>query len=96
MHLLFTGDVKNVMTEKSPIGMKDVKWYTHNATIGFLVAGRSEGKTLVDDITYSHNHYSRSIQNKICESYVMMPAVSVNSSKIVAKVQDLKFSWPCW
>jgi len=43
MHLLFTGDVKNVMTEKSPIGMKDVKWYTHNATIGFLVAGRSEG-----------------------------------------------------
>jgi hypothetical protein len=43
IHLLFTGDVKNVVTEKSPIGMKDVKWYTHNATIGFLVAGRSNG-----------------------------------------------------
>lgn len=39
MYLLFTGDIKNVMTEKSPIGMKDVKWHTHNATIGFLVAG---------------------------------------------------------
>ncbi|PSN34146.1 Echinoderm microtubule-associated-like protein [Blattella germanica] len=32
-------DIKNVVTEKSPIGMKDVKWYTHNATVGFLVAG---------------------------------------------------------
>jgi hypothetical protein len=72
MHLLFTGDVKNVMTEKSPIGMKDVKWYTHNSTIGFLVAGRSEGQMLVDDITHSHNYYSRSIQNKVCHSYMMM------------------------
>jgi hypothetical protein len=44
MCLLFTGDIKNVVTEKSPIGMKDVKWYTHNSTLGFLVAGKSKNK----------------------------------------------------
>lgn len=25
--------------EKSPVAMKDVKWLTHNCTVGFLVAG---------------------------------------------------------
>jgi microtubule-associated protein-like 1/2 len=44
MCFLFTGDIKNFMTEKSRIGMKDVKWYTHNATVGFLVAGESNNK----------------------------------------------------
>lgn len=35
----FVGDVKSLSPEKSPIAMKDVKWYTHNATVGFMVAG---------------------------------------------------------
>lgn len=33
------GDVKSLSPEKSPIAMKDTKWYTHNSTVGFLVAG---------------------------------------------------------
>ncbi|XP_044268037.1 echinoderm microtubule-associated protein-like CG42247 isoform X2 [Tribolium madens] len=32
-------DVKSLSPEKSPIAMKDVKWYTQNSTVGFLVAG---------------------------------------------------------
>ncbi|XP_014242237.2 echinoderm microtubule-associated protein-like CG42247 isoform X2 [Cimex lectularius] len=32
-------DVKTLTSEKSPITMKDVKWYTHNSTVGFLVSG---------------------------------------------------------
>ncbi|BES89722.1 HELP motif [Nesidiocoris tenuis] len=32
-------DVKTLTTEKSPVAMKDVKWYSHNCTVGFLVAG---------------------------------------------------------
>ncbi|XP_076265445.1 doublecortin-domain-containing echinoderm-microtubule-associated protein isoform X2 [Rhynchophorus ferrugineus] len=32
-------DVKSLSPEKSPIAMKDVKWYTHNSTVGFMVAG---------------------------------------------------------
>lgn len=37
----FPGDVKSLSPEKSPIVMKDVKWYTHNCTVGFMVAGNS-------------------------------------------------------
>nr|XP_014289847.1 echinoderm microtubule-associated protein-like CG42247 isoform X2 [Halyomorpha halys] len=32
-------DVKALTNEKSPITMKDVKWYTQNCSVGFLVAG---------------------------------------------------------
>ncbi|KAK9717160.1 HELP motif [Popillia japonica] len=32
-------DIKSLSPEKSPIAMKDIKWYTHNSTVGFLVAG---------------------------------------------------------
>ncbi|KAF5291175.1 hypothetical protein FQA39_LY14417 [Lamprigera yunnana] len=32
-------DIKSLSPEKSPIAMKDVKWYTHNSTVGFLVSG---------------------------------------------------------
>ncbi|KAI4460973.1 wd-40 repeat protein [Holotrichia oblita] len=32
-------DIKSLSPEKSPIAMKDTKWYTHNSTVGFLVAG---------------------------------------------------------
>ncbi|XP_054286696.1 echinoderm microtubule-associated protein-like CG42247 isoform X2 [Macrosteles quadrilineatus] len=32
-------DLKNLSVEKSAVAMKDVKWHTHNATVGFLVAG---------------------------------------------------------
>ncbi|GLV35997.1 Doublecortin-domain-containing echinoderm-microtubule-associated protein [Carabus blaptoides fortunei] len=32
-------DIKSLSPEKSPIAMKDVKWYTHNSTIGFMVHG---------------------------------------------------------
>uniref|UniRef100_A0A336L6C9 CSON003739 protein n=1 Tax=Culicoides sonorensis TaxID=179676 RepID=A0A336L6C9_CULSO len=32
-------DVKSLSPEKSPIAMKDVKWFTHNCVIGFCVAG---------------------------------------------------------
>ncbi|KAL1137752.1 hypothetical protein AAG570_009448, partial [Ranatra chinensis] len=32
-------DVKTLTAEKSPIAMKDVKWYTHNCTVGFMVGG---------------------------------------------------------
>ncbi|CAH1185204.1 unnamed protein product [Phyllotreta striolata] len=32
-------DVKTLSPEKSPIAVKDVKWYTHNSTVGFTVAG---------------------------------------------------------
>lgn len=33
------GDVKGLIQEKSAAAMKDVKWYTYNATIGYLVSG---------------------------------------------------------
>lgn len=33
------GDVKSLSPERSPIAMKDIKWLTHNCTVGFLVAG---------------------------------------------------------
>lgn len=33
------GDVKGLIQEKSASAMKDVKWYTYNATIGYLVSG---------------------------------------------------------
>lgn len=36
---MILGDVKSLSPEKSPIAMKDVKWYTQNSTVGFLVAG---------------------------------------------------------
>ncbi|ENN76153.1 hypothetical protein YQE_07324, partial [Dendroctonus ponderosae] len=32
-------DVKTLTPEKSPIAMKEVKWATHNATVGFMVSG---------------------------------------------------------
>lgn len=32
-------DVKSLSPEKSPIAMKDVKWLTHNCTVGFMVGG---------------------------------------------------------
>lgn len=32
-------DVKSLSAEKSPIAMKDVKWFTHNCVVGFMVAG---------------------------------------------------------
>lgn len=34
-----TGDVKSLSPERSPMAMKDVKWLTHNCTVGFMVAG---------------------------------------------------------
>lgn len=37
-----SGDVKTLTAEKSPIAMKDVKWYTHNSTVGFLVSGNTD------------------------------------------------------
>lgn len=35
----FLGDVRSLSPEKSPVAMKDIKWITHNSTVGFLVAG---------------------------------------------------------
>ncbi|XP_037908857.1 echinoderm microtubule-associated protein-like CG42247 isoform X3 [Hermetia illucens] len=32
-------DAKSLSPERSPIAMKDVKWLTHNCTVGYLVAG---------------------------------------------------------
>ncbi|XP_043269813.1 echinoderm microtubule-associated protein-like CG42247 [Venturia canescens] len=32
-------DVKALSSEKSPLVMKDVKWYTHNCTVGYMVSG---------------------------------------------------------
>ncbi|EFN79049.1 Echinoderm microtubule-associated protein-like CG13466 [Harpegnathos saltator] len=32
-------DVKVLSSEKSPLVMKDVKWYTHNCTVGYMVSG---------------------------------------------------------
>lgn len=37
---MILGDVKSLSPEKSPIAMKDVKWYSHNSTVGFMVAGK--------------------------------------------------------
>lgn len=37
---LFTGDVRSLSPERSPIAMKDIKWLTQNCTVGFLVAGQ--------------------------------------------------------
>lgn len=34
------GDVKGLIQEKSASAMKDVKWYTYNATIGYLISGK--------------------------------------------------------
>ncbi|KAL0108243.1 hypothetical protein PUN28_015057 [Cardiocondyla obscurior] len=33
-------DVKVLSSEKSPLVMKDVKWYTHNCTVGYMVSGQ--------------------------------------------------------
>lgn len=38
--LPFTGDVRSLSPERSPIAMKDIKWLTQNCTVGFLVAGQ--------------------------------------------------------
>lgn len=38
-NLIFTGDTRSLSPERSPILMRDVKWLTHNCTVGFLVAG---------------------------------------------------------
>lgn len=38
--IFILGDVKSLSPEKSPIAMKDVKWHSHNATVGFLVSGK--------------------------------------------------------
>lgn len=35
----FSGDTRSLSPERSPILMRDVKWLTHNCTVGFLVAG---------------------------------------------------------
>lgn len=32
-------DVKVLSSEKSPLVMKDVKWYTHNCTVGYMTSG---------------------------------------------------------
>ncbi|XP_044008324.1 echinoderm microtubule-associated protein-like CG42247 isoform X1 [Aphidius gifuensis] len=32
-------DIKALQSEKSPIVMKDVKWHTHNCTVGYMVSG---------------------------------------------------------
>ncbi|KAK2588878.1 hypothetical protein KPH14_001743 [Odynerus spinipes] len=32
-------DVKALSSEKSPLVMKDVKWHTHNCTVGYMVSG---------------------------------------------------------
>jgi len=39
MQIFFLGDVKVLSSEKSPLVMKDVKWYTHNCTVGYMVSG---------------------------------------------------------
>lgn len=36
---IFLGDTRSLSPERSPILMRDVKWLTHNCTVGFLVAG---------------------------------------------------------
>ncbi|XP_067208304.1 echinoderm microtubule-associated protein-like CG42247 isoform X2 [Linepithema humile] len=33
-------DVKVLSSEKSPLVMKDVKWHTHNCTVGYMVSGQ--------------------------------------------------------
>lgn len=35
-----SGDVKGLIQEKSATAMKDVKWYTYNASVGYLIAGK--------------------------------------------------------
>lgn len=37
--LFQSGDTRSLSPERSPILMRDVKWLTHNCTVGFLVAG---------------------------------------------------------
>ncbi|KAF4532363.1 hypothetical protein B566_EDAN003667 [Ephemera danica] len=32
-------DIKTMTSEKSPLSMKDVKWFTHTCALGFLVSG---------------------------------------------------------
>ena len=39
MQTLLVGDVKVLSSEKSPLVMKDVKWYTHNCTVGYMTSG---------------------------------------------------------
>jgi len=36
---LLLGDVKVLSSEKSPLVMKDVKWYTYNCTVGYMISG---------------------------------------------------------
>lgn len=38
--MFFLGDVKGLIQEKSASAMKDVKWYTYNASVGYLVSGK--------------------------------------------------------
>lgn len=33
------GDTRSLSPERSPILMRDVKWLSHNCTVGYLVAG---------------------------------------------------------
>lgn len=36
---IHAGDVKTLIAEKSPVTMKDVKWYTQTCSVGFMVSG---------------------------------------------------------
>lgn len=45
--LKLLGDVKSLSPEKSPIAMKDIKWYTHNSTVGFMVSGMFYFKVII-------------------------------------------------
>lgn len=55
-------DVKALCAERSPIAMKDVKWLTHNCTIGFTVGGMwsnryySSQNTLITTAARSGGH----------------------------------------
>jgi len=40
LYIFVLGDVKGLIQEKSAPSMKDVKWYTYNASIGYLVSGK--------------------------------------------------------
>lgn len=55
-------DVKALAAERSPLAMKDVKWLTHNCTVGFHVGGMwsnryySSQNTLITTTTRSGGH----------------------------------------
>lgn len=48
---IFAGDIKALSPEKSPIAMKDVKWFTYNSTVGFLVSGEYINSFIFKNIT---------------------------------------------